>query len=337
MANPCIPMPKDTTTKQERILIALEYACLLFYEWNHGKKKKLDNFYEFLNAFDMMVRSNEGNVPSPQNLERNYRNYLSDLEDSFDISVSLKQKSIQLNSGNSLNETCLEVLSFYIKNAFQEENEIHNDSAIQKFLRYRLMFAQNKNEENLLMDMLHLFVFIRYAIKYKLKIDCNYKKLMSLDDSPRRLYPLYLASDAQYLTLVANDTKDNLQKQFILANLSLKSNYSLLSEFAKNQKKKEKFNYKKFKTSNEGRFQKPNINYKILITSFSLEHLLLNYDFTVKILEDKGNWKIIELIHSDVIELEKAIFGYDVFATILEPKQSAESFREKLKRILDNI
>jgi hypothetical protein len=42
-----------------------------------------------------MVRSDEGNVHSPQNLERNYRNYISDLEAVFDIAVLLKKKSIQ--------------------------------------------------------------------------------------------------------------------------------------------------------------------------------------------------------------------------------------------------
>lgn len=330
-------MPKDSTTKQERILIALEYTCLLFYEWNHGKKKKLDNFYEFLNAFDAMVRSDEGNVPSPQNLERNYRNYLSDLEDNFDITVSLKQKNIQLSSGNSIEETSFDILSFYIKNAFQAQNEIHNEGLIQRFLRYKLAFASRTNEESFLMETLYLFVSIRYAIKYKLKLECSYKKIMSLDVTVRRLYPVFLASDTLYLTLVANDTKDNLQKQFILGNLELKPNNSLLDEFKKNQKKKETFNYKKFKQSKEGRFQRVEIIYKIRISNFSLEHLLLNYDFKVKILKDEKNWKIIEIISSDEIELFKALFGYDIYALILEPKQAVINFKNKLNWILENL
>jgi len=329
-------MPKDTTTKQERILIALEYACLLYYEWNHGKKKKLDNFYEFLNAFDSMVRSQEDKIPSPQNLERNYRNYLSDLEEVFDITVSLKKKSIQLNSGNSIEETCFDILSFYSKYAFEGQNEIHNEGLIQRFLRYKITFTTITKEESFLMETLYLFVSIRYAIKYKLKLECNYKKIMSKDVSTRRLYPVFLASDTLYLTLVANDTKDNLQKQFILANLELKQNMSLLDEFQKNQKKKETFNYKKFKQSKEGRFQRAEIIYKIHISNFSLEHLLLNYDFRVKVLESQDNSKIIELTSSDEIELYKALFGYDVFATILEPKDNRKSFQEKLKRILEN-
>ncbi len=329
-------MPKDKTTKQERIVIALEYSCLLYYEWNSGKKKKLDNFYEFLNSFDAMVQKEKEKIPDPQNLERNYRNYLSDLEANYDITVSLKKKSIQYNSSNSLEETSLEVLSFYIKHAFQGQNEIHNDSAIQKFLRYRLMLITKKEEEGFLMELLYSFVFIRYAIKHKLKVECSYKKIMSTDVSVRRLYPLHLSTDAQYLTLVANDTKDNLQKQFILANLQLKPSVSLLNEFTKNQKKTEKFNFKKFKQSDEGRFQREEVIYKIRITNYSLEHLLLNYDFQVKILEDKGNWKIIEIISTDEIELQKALFGYDIYAQILEPKDAVTSFKEKLTRILEN-
>ena len=326
-------MPKDTTTKQERILIALEYACLLYYEWNSGKKKKLDNFYEFLNLFDAMVRQEKEKIPDPQNLERNYRNYLSDLEANYDITVSLKKKSIEYNSSNSLEETSLEVLSFYIKHSFQGQNEIHNDSSIQKFLRYRLMLI-TKKEEGFLMELLYSFVFIRYAIKHKLKLECNYKKLMSTEVSVRRLYPLHLSTDAQYLTLIANDTKDNLRKQFILANLELKSNYSLLNEFRKNQKKTEKFNFKKFKESSEGRFQREEVKFKIRISNFSLEHLLLNYDFPVKILEDKGIWKIIEIISTDELELQKALFGYDTFAQIIEPKGAVKRYKEKLTRIL---
>ena len=156
-------MPKDTTTKQERIVIALEYACLLYYEWNSGKKKKLDNFYEFLNSFDAMVKGEEEKIPDPQNLERNYRNYLSDLEANYDITVSLKKKTIQYNSTNSLEETSLEVLSFYIKHAFQGQNEIHNDSAIQKFLRYRLMLSEKKEEQFLMELLLKPYILRRIA------------------------------------------------------------------------------------------------------------------------------------------------------------------------------
>jgi predicted DNA-binding transcriptional regulator YafY len=141
----------------------------------------------------------------------------------------------------------------------------------------------------------------------------------------------------QYLTLVANDIKDNLQKQFILANLKLNPSLSLLDEFKKNQMKAEAFSYKKFKQSKEGRFQRPDIIYKTKITSYSLEHLILNYDFSVKILEDKGSWEKIELTTSDEIELFKALFGYDVYAIILEPKEAVKNFKEKMKRILENL
>lgn len=327
-------MAKDTTTKEERILIALEYACLLHYEWNQGKKKKLENFYDFLNAFDTMIRPDEKIIPSPQNLERNYRNYLADLESSFDINVSLKKKKVELSSGNSLEEKIFEVLSFYCKYAFQEQNDFHNDKIIQRFVRYRLTFQEVKKEEFLLMETLYLFVFIRYAIKYKLKLECNYKKIMSQEKSNRRLYPVYFASDSMYLSLVANDTKDNLQKQFILANLQIIPSMSLLNEFQKNQKKKETFNYRKFKESKEGNFQRETILYKIKISDFSLEHLLLNYDFPVKVVGvEKDNWKIIELLSSDKIELYKALFGYDVYAAILEPKQARQDFLEKLRRL----
>lgn len=89
-----------------------------------------------------------------------------------------------------------------------------------------------------------------------------------------------------------------------------------------------------YKESKESRFQRREIIYKIRITSYSLEHLLLNYDFSIKILEDKGNWKIIELTTSDGIELQKALFAYDVYDIILEPKEEVQNFVEKLERIL---
>ena len=113
--------------------------------------------------------------------------------------------------------------------------------------------------------------------------------------------------------------------------------YRVSDEFKKNQKKKETFNYKKFKQSKEGRFQRVEIIYKIRISNFSLEHLLLNYDFKVKILKDEKNWKIIEIIYSDEIELFKALFGYDIYALILEPKQAVINFKNKLNWILENL
>ncbi|HMW07449.1 MAG TPA: WYL domain-containing protein [Leptospiraceae bacterium] len=327
-------MAKETTTKQERILIALEYACLLFYEWSNGKKKKLEDFYGFLQSFDSLVHSENKKMPDPQNLERNYRNYLSDLEANFDLTVSLKKKTVQFNSDDSLEEIAFNVLSFYIRHAFLKQTEVHNDSSIKKFIRYRLILFPSKKEESFIMEELYLFVFIRYAIQYNLKLEGSYKKLMSNSISTRRIYPCYLSTDSQYLTLVANDISDNTKKQFILANLHLKPKISLLNEFIKSQRVKDHFNYKKFKQSKEGRFQREEIFYKIRITSYSLEHLLLNYDFSIKILEDRGSWKIIELTTSDAIELQKALFAYDVYAILLEPKEEIQNFREKLQRIL---
>ncbi|HMV42819.1 MAG TPA: WYL domain-containing protein, partial [Leptospiraceae bacterium] len=269
-----------------------------------------------------------------QNLERNYRNYLSDLEANFDLTVSLKKKTVQFNSDDSLEEIAFNVLSFYIRHAFLKQTEVHNDSSIKKFIRYRLILFPSKKEESFIMEELYLFVFIRYAIQYNLKLEGSYKKLMSNSISTRRIYPCYLSTDSQYLTLVANDISDNTKKQFILANLHLKPKISLLNEFIKSQRVKDHFNYKKFKQSKEGRFQREEIFYKIRITSYSLEHLLLNYDFSIKILEDRGSWKIIELTTSDAIELQKALFAYDVYAILLEPKEEIQNFREKLQRIL---
>ena len=128
---------------------------------------------------------------------------------------------------------------------------------------------------------------------------------------------MYLAADSAYLTLVALDLQDKNEKQFILANLFLKEKVSVLKEYEKLKEKPEKFNYKKYKKSDLGRFQREVIKYRIRITQFSLEHWILNSDISVKITEDEGYWKTVEIESSDELEIQKASFIYNKYFVIL--------------------
>lgn len=310
----------------------MEYAAVLYHQW---KDKKFD-FYRIMNLYHELNHYKSSKIPEPEALERSYRNCLSDLEDCFDISVSVKRKSVQINSTESLEEKSFEIFSFYLKNAFSDLRGMHNDSLIQRYVRYRLFISPNEKEEMFIMNQLYLFTYIRHCIRYGMKMECSYKKLMSRDFSARRLYPLHLSSDSDYITLTALDSGDGLNKQFILANLNLNSDQSLLTEYIKSNNAKVKFNFTEYRKSPEGLFQKEEISYTIRISSFSLEHLLLNNDFYVRIIEDKGVEKIIEIKTADETALQNALFSYDKYFQILAPKSAAERFKDKLKRILEN-
>lgn len=307
-------MPKQNKTKAERIVTALEYSALLWFEWKFNKKG-YDPYRLLFLFYEMSSGSSE--YPEAEALERNLRNCLRDLEDELDIQVSLKKKSIECSSSDSAEDLTFSVLSFYLRSAFEEGAGEHNDFLIRRFCRYRFFFGEKQTEEDFLMSSLYLFVYIRYSMMHKIKMDCSYKKMMSAEKSERRLVPLYLAADSAYLTLVALDVKDKNEKQFILANLFLKEKISVLREYEKLKEKPEKFNYKKYKKTDLGRFQRETVRYRIRITQFSLEHWILNSDISLKITEDEGYWKTVEVESSDELEIQKASFIYNKYFIIL--------------------
>ncbi len=183
-------MSKENSTREQRIFTAMEYAAVLYHHW---KGKKFD-FYRIMNFYHELNQHKSSKIPEPEALERSYRNCLSDLEDCFDISVSVKKKNVQINSSESLEEKSFEVFSFYLRNAFSDLSGMHNDSLIRRYVRYRLFISPKENEELFIMNQLYLFTYIRHSIRKGIKMECSYKKLMSRENSASRLYPLHLPS-----------------------------------------------------------------------------------------------------------------------------------------------
>lgn len=328
-------------TKEEQIQKGLE-VLLLGREW-YLKGRTKNQHDEIMNVGDLYTRFDEihqidmdpeawknGTLEIKEDdpkkktsqqeiFRKRYANYLKEVEDQFGVSINFQSKEFYLKESELPK---IFAISISILKSFAH---FTSDEALQIVLK-------NWKEKIALPTFL---IVVRYAIKFNLPLEFQYKKLMNFRQDSRRVYPRAITLVEGNLGLIAYDTKDKNTKSFMLSriqNPNLDFYPSLVSSLSKDTKLPD-FDLIDYLTTNPfARFQKEEITYTIWMAKNNVDYLLHSLNLACKIIkeDDKTNSAIVEIKTHNEYLIFDILFNYQRYAKLIGPKEAVAAFRAKL-------
>ncbi len=303
---------KKNLTANEQIILAIEYLSLA--EEYIFRNKEL-NSLSLAELLDELQDTEKESKESDWGLDRRFRMYTGKLK-KIGVSLNLKSKKIEFKN----KRIPFIIISTYVKSFCEDYNE----------QQLRIFFKSKKED---FYEVLRLFVFIRYAIKYSLMIELELAKSMNWQTSLRRIIPRYLISKNQFLDIVVTDLKDKRGKLFPLVNIiSIKNN--LLSAYKKRKKSNIPFDRASFEASPESQFYWVTVIYTVQFNSYSFIHFSNTNEIEYKVINDDNPLSIIvEISCNDVFLIQRILFNYGIYVKLLSPKEAVFDFKNKISAL----
>ena len=303
---------KKNLTSSEQIILAIEFLSLAD---EYIFRKKDLNSLSLAELLDELQDAEKEGKESDWGLDRRFRLYTGKLK-KIGVSLNLKSKKIEFENKN----TPFKIISTYVKFFCEDYNEQH----------LRIFFKSKKED---FYEVLRLFVFIRYAIKYSLVIELEFAKSMNWQKSIRRIIPRYLISKNQFLDVVVTDLKDKRGKWFSLVNIiSLKND--LLSAYKKRKKSNIPFDRVSFEASPESQFYWVTVVYTVQFNSYSFVHFSTTNEIEYKVINNDNPLAIIvEISCNDVFLIQRILFNYGIYVKLLSPASAVLDFKNKISAL----
>ncbi|MCG6150253.1 WYL domain-containing protein [Leptospira levettii] len=336
-------------TKEEQIQKGLE-VLLLGREW-YLKERTKNQHNEIMNVGDLYTRFDEIHQidMDPEAWKKELLEFNEDEEDDIPKKNQKKKTSLQEKVRKRLQNYLDEVkaqfgisINFQSKHCNLRENDIPKIFSIS--LTILKSFAHFTSDEALQIvlknwkDKITLPTFlivIRYAIKFNLPLEFQYKKLMNIQQGPRRVYPRAITLVEGNLGLIAYDTNDKNTKSFMLSriqNPKLDFYPALISSLS-NETKLPKFNLIDYLNNDPfAKFQKKEVTYTIWMAKNNLDYFLHSINLACSVIEedDKTNSAIVEIKTHNEYLIFDILFNYQRYAKLIGPKEAVSAFRAKL-------
>lgn len=317
------------TTEQKAMMALEEFALVRYYRGkNHRRRPSASEICHFL----FQAQRDPGIIPPQREKgdpERNVRNYRAQLRKvGVQLAFDLKEKA-----GNELGkrpEKILHVADWYLRRLTLS----YDRSSLERIIR---VFAPTD-------EILPLFVCLRYILKFQLRFDFTYKKLMKRETTFRRTQPLFLSFRGGALSLVAVDEKDGMIKQFLLAGIR-DLEYDLLDHYQRYletlQARADRGNNlpsprtgepeETYYKTEAGHFYRKPVTYRLRVLGHSLERLRLFYDFDFEMEREIGPTEhIITLTDSDSQAVFRLICDFTGWIELLGPPEMIQDFQQRL-------
>jgi hypothetical protein len=255
-------------------------------------------------------------------LDRRYRNYREKLgEKPFNIKIDFQKKIIQNFKGNEENIRLLSKV--YLENY----SEDYSDYILNNYLKVQ-------TENGLLEYSLFVIVFFNLASRLGLTVEMTYDNILdSSKKRRRRIRPIGLSFRSPYLNLIAQDTNDKIYKHFILSCIT-ETHTDIFDFRAQSERKRISINLKDFKNSNDFRFGRDYVTYRIQLNKKYLRHFRHAYFPEFETIEENSDAVILEVTTWDYRNFYNAIFNYREHCTLLAPTDRVDFYKEILENTL---
>ncbi len=336
-------------TKEEQIQKGLE-VLLLGREW-YLKERSKNQHDEIMNVGDLYTRFDEihqidmdseawkkellefkeekeeeelkkdqkKKTTLQEKVRKRLQNYLDEVKGQFGITINFQSKHCSLKENDipkifSISSTILKSFAHFT-----------SDEALQIVLK-------NWKDKIALPTF---FIVIRYAIKFNLPLEFQYKKLMNSRFESRRLYPRAITLVEGNLGLIAFDTKDKKTKSFMLSRIQNPKLdfYPALISSLNSETELPKFNLIDYLNNDpSAKFQKKEITYTIWMAKNNVDYLQHSLSLACKIIkeDDKTNSAIVEIKTHNEYLIFDILFNYQRYAKLIGPKEAVSAFQAKL-------
>ena len=322
--------PPRRLSLTEQRLAAIEFLALGSHYILNKSGQIRKNFDEIAGFLEHLSRGFEEQKESESEaLQRRYRSYLRILEKlPLPIRADFREQYI---SGVENAQTILQLLRIYLKDCVED----YNDAAVQNYCRRAPQSPPNA------LDKLYRLVVLKYAIKRGLPLNFSYKKLFSLKEKAVRALPLAFSCRLGHFNLIARDYKDDIKKHFIAGRiLKIKDDfYSLFYQEisrARNGVSKVAFDLQDYYKTTEANLGWPKKSYVLeIISEEVLDHFQQKYAQAFQELEvlREGERYHIRFESHDEIFVMSLLFFYEKYARLLEPLETVQHFKQRLKDI----
>lgn len=282
-------------------------------------KKELLEFNEDEEEEEIPKKNQKKKTSLQEKVRKRLQNYLDEVKAQFGISINFQSKHCNLRE-NDISK--IFSISLTILKSFAH---FTSDEALQIVLK-------NWKDKITLPTFL---IVIRYAIKFNLPLEFQYKKLMNIQQGPRRVYPRAITLVEGNLGLIAYDTNDKNTKSFMLSriqNPKLDFYPALISSLS-NETKLPKFNLIDYLNNDPfAKFQKKEVTYTIWMAKNNLDYFLHSINLSCSVIEedDKTNSAVVEIKTHNEYLIFDILFNYQRYAKLIGPKEAVLAFRAKL-------
>ncbi|MCW7506104.1 WYL domain-containing protein [Leptospira paudalimensis] len=332
-------------TKEEQIQKGLE-VLLLGREW-YLKEKTKNQHDEIMNVGDLYTRfdeihqidtdpeawkkglleDKEDDDPDKKTslqeiVRKRLSNYQKEIKDKFNVTINFQSKECNLQESDlskifSISLTILKSFAHFT-----------SDEALQIVLK-------NWKDKIALPTFL---IVVRYAIKFNLPIEFQYKKLMNIRLEQRRVYPRAITLVEGNLGLIAYDTKDKNTKSFMLSRIQNPKLdfYSALISSLSNETELPNFDLIDYLNNNPfAKFQKKEVTYTIWMAKNNLDYFLHSINIPCSVIEEdaKTNSATVEIKTHNEYLIFDILFNYERYAKLIGPKEAVATFRSKLNNL----
>jgi hypothetical protein len=315
---------KTNLSSEEQTIRGIEQLALgwqfISNPENEKKKVPIDLMINILEeAYNDLSESKENETDY---LDRRYRNYREKLgKKPFLIKIDFQKKILQNFKENDGNIRRL------AKIYLESYSEDYSDYILDNYLKVQ---KGNRLSEY----SLFAIVFFNLASRLGLTVEMTYDNILdSSKKRRRRIRPIGLSFRHPYLNVIAQDSNDKIYKHFILSCIT-EIHTNIFDFSADSERKRASLDLKNFRSSNDYRFGREYVTYKIQLNKKYLRHFRNVYFPEFEVIEENSDTVILEVTTWDYRYFFNAIFNYRERCLLLAPLDKVAHYKDILLNTL---